>query len=129
MSRASGLAVLAVTLIIAGCDLVPRPAPAEAPVQALHVENRGGPDLVFHVAGAPDVQAPCNGGATIAPGTAGVPGLPWRLEVRRAGDGGLVIAEVVTELPRWFVQIGHEVVGGGLNPSPVEGPPGPACPG
>jgi hypothetical protein len=109
-------------LLLMGCS--PQPVAG-----ALHVENRGGPDLVFRVSGAPDVRVPCDGGATLVPGTAGMPNLPWSLEVRRSADGSLVLAEEVTQLPRWFVQIGGEVIGPGLNASPIEGPPGPACPG
>ena len=107
-------------LLLVGCS-----SPAGA--GTLHVENRGGPDLVVRVAGAPDVMVPCDGGASLVPGTAGMPNLPWSLEVRRVADGSLVLATEVTELPRWFVQIGDEVVGTGLGTSPVEGPPGPAC--
>jgi hypothetical protein len=94
---------------------------------SLYVENRGGPDLVLFVAGAPPVSVPCGGGAVLVAGTGGMPRLPWQLEVRRAADGALVMREEVTQLPRWFVQIGDEVVGGRLNATAIEGPAGPPC--
>ncbi|HEX5015148.1 MAG TPA: hypothetical protein VFV72_13440 [Candidatus Limnocylindrales bacterium] len=91
----------------------------------LHVENRGGPDLVFMINGAFPVGVPCDGGAEITTNQAGIPLLPWHLEVRRARDAAIVLTEDVSELPRWFVQIGDETLG--LSASPIEGPPGPPC--
>ncbi len=82
---------------------------------------------MFQVQGAPAVGVPCNGGARLTPGVAGVPDLPWHLVLRRSADGTVVLDEEVTELPRWFVQIGDEVIGGTLNRLPVEGPAWPAC--
>lgn len=120
MSSRFAAAVLAGSLLVLGCS-------APAPTGTLHVENRGGPGLVFSVAGAPDVIVPCDGGASLTPGTSGMPALPWHLEVRRASDRGVVLTEDVAQLPRWFVQIGDQVVGTGLNPGPIEGPPGPPC--
>ncbi|MGK2849346.1 MAG: hypothetical protein ACSLFN_00280 [Candidatus Limnocylindrales bacterium] len=111
---------LAAILLLAGCS-----TPAAS--GTLYAENRGGPDLVFLVAGAPAISVPCDGGASLVPGQVGLPSLPWSLEVRRAADGAIVLTEEVTELPRWFVQIGDTVVGGSLNPTAVEGPAGPRC--
>jgi len=114
-------AIMLAAILLGGCSTPPQPG-------TLHAENRGGPDLVFQVTGAPEVSVRCNGGAALTPGSAGMPGLPWHLDVRRAADGALVLTEEVTQLPRWFVQIGDEVVGGRLNATAVEGPPGPPCP-
>ena len=113
-------AVFAAMLVVAGCS---------EPVAfgTLHAENRGGPDLLFNVSAAVQVRLPCDGGASLVPGVGGLPHLPWHLEVRRAADGAVVLRAEVTELPRWFVQLGDEVVGGGLNASPVAGPAGPPC--
>jgi len=113
-------AVFAAMLVVAGCS---------EPVASgtLHAENRGGPDLLFNVSAAVQVRLPCDGGASLVPGVGGLPHLPWHLEVRRAADGAVVLRAEVTELPRWFVQLGDEVVGGGLNASPVAGPAGPPC--
>lgn len=83
---------------------------------------------MFLVDGAPPISVPCDGDAALVPGQTGLPSLPWHLEVRRADDGAIVLTEGVSELPRWFVQIGGEVIGGHLNPTAVEGPAGPACP-
>ena len=84
---------------------------------------------MFSVAGAPDVNVPCDGDASLTPGASGMPALPWHLVVRRASDGGVVLTQDVAQLPRWFVQVGDQIVGGGLQPGPIEGPPGPSCAG
>ncbi len=95
---------------------------------ALLFENRGGPDLIVEVAGGPQVTVACNGAASIAPGPGGMPPLPWQVEVRRAGDGRVVLRQVVGELPQWFVQFGDEVVTPTLSARPISGPGGPPCP-
>jgi hypothetical protein len=121
ISTTARSALLTVALVAASC--VP-----PQPQGELWVENRGGPDLVLEVAGAHAVSVRCNGGASLVPGADGMPQLPWHLRVRRAGDGRVVLDEVVAELPRWFVQIGDEVLTPNLSSTVILGPGGPPCP-
>lgn len=113
--------LLVVALVTASC--VPSQASG-----VLWVENRGGPDLVVEVAGAAAVSVPCNGGTSMVPRADGMPQLPWHLQICRAEDGRVVLNEVVAELPRWFVQIGDEVLTPNLSATAILGPGGPACP-
>lgn len=121
---------LIVALMAVGCA-GPQPAsPTQStsdPSEALYAENRGGPDLVLAVGSAPGVPLPCGASVVLRPGEAGAPDLPWDFQVRRADSGKAVLTQEVDALPRWFVQIGDQIVGGGLQPGPIEGPPGPPC--
>lgn len=70
----------------------------------------------------------CNTGATITPGQAGVPPLPWDLKVTRRRDGAVLVDTHLADLPRWLVQIGDGPGAAGLVTVAVAGPPGPTCP-
>ena len=105
----------------------PSAPPSAPPTAVLHAENRGGPAFIIRIGGRDVITVPCDGGETLIPGQAGVPDLPWALEVERVRDGKLILTRDVADLPRWLVQIGEALVGN-LPTSPVEGVPGPSCP-
>ncbi len=101
------------------------PTNVTGPPQALFLENRGGPALTVRMNDAEVAAVPSDGGERITPGADGVPALPWDIDLVRVKDNRTIFAQRVTELPRWLVFLGEEVVG----PSdlPIGGPPGPAC--
>ena len=104
-----------VVVVLAGCATLPTPRPA-FPAE-LNLENRGGPGFVVNLNGTDVAIVGCNVGVSpLAPGTAGVPALPWRMTVYTAA---------VTRLPQWLVQIGEDI---GMGSTAVAGPPGPTCP-
>ena len=113
-----------VVVVLAGCATLPTPRPA-FPAE-LNLENRGGPGFVVNLNGTDVAIVGCNVGVSpLAPGTAGVPALPWRMTVTRQRDGRVVYTGVVTQLPQWLVQIGEDI---GMGSTAVAGPPGPTCP-
>jgi hypothetical protein len=121
--------ILSLLFALAACSpMVQSPTPAAAFPAALSFENRGGPAFTVQIGAAVIATVACNSGTTLTPGQAGVPVLPWDLKVIRVRDGNVLVDLRVTELPRWFVQIGGDAGGGGLSAFPVAGPAGPSCP-
>lgn len=124
VSGAVALAAMALAFTVLGCTLFPATETTGFP-PVLSVENRGGPDLIVEVNGAIAATLACDSGAEVVPGQAGVAGLPWTLTIKRRVGGMVLFAGPVTQLPRWFVQIGETSLG--LGSKPVAGPAGPAC--
>jgi hypothetical protein len=62
----------------------------------------------------------CGAYPTLAPGQGNVPQLPWDLLITRNADGSTIASERLTELPRWFVQMGDEPLG--ISDKPLLGP-------
>jgi hypothetical protein len=118
-------AALALAFTVFGCTLLPAAETTGFP-PVLNVENRGGPDLIVEVNGAVAATVPCESAAEVVPGQLGVAGLPWNLKIKRRAGDVLLFAGEVTELPKWFVQIGQTSLG--LGSKPVAGPAGPPCP-
>jgi hypothetical protein len=108
--RVLTLLALLVALLVAGCGVLVPPLASRDPDEVLHVENRGGPDLVL-VVGSARIVVPCGATLSLMPGDGGLPGLPWTLEVRVASSGEVVLVEQVTELPRYFLQIDNDPPG------------------
>jgi hypothetical protein len=121
------LAIAAVLALAACTPATPSPTPESTPPPALWVENRGGPAVTLEIAGTPVATVACDSGAELVPGQSGVPTLPWDLRILRLRDGALLLQVHVTDLPRWFVQIGENPEDG-LSGAPIAGPPGPSCP-
>jgi hypothetical protein len=104
------------------------PSPSVAPAgqpQALYIENRGGPAFTVMINGMVAADVGCGTAPMLFAGQDAVPPLPWDLKISRDRDGSVLVDERVTELPKWFVQIGDAALGLG---GPVAGPPGPSCP-
>jgi hypothetical protein len=114
--------------LVACSSEVQSPTPGAAFPMALSFENRGGPAFSVQIGTAVIATVACNSGTTLTPGQGGVPVLPWDLKITRVRDGSVLADLRVTELPRWFTQIGEDAGGGGLSAFPVAGPPGPSCP-
>jgi hypothetical protein len=120
---------MSMVVALAACSpIVQSVSPGAAFLAALTFENRGGPAFTIEIGTAVMATVACDSGATLTPGQAGVPALPWALKVSRVRDGTVLANLQVTELPRWFTQIGEDAGGGGLSAFPVAGPPGPSCP-
>jgi len=129
VSARLGLALWCAFLIV-GCSITPSPSPTDESAfpPVLTVDNRGGPAFTVLIGGVEVARVSCDAGASISPGQAGVPDLPWDLSVVRVRDGTVVLEAHVVALPRWFTQIGDDTGGGGLSTVAVAGPPGPSCP-
>jgi hypothetical protein len=125
VSVAAQLAATALAFSVLGCTLWPATETTGFP-PVLNVENRGGPDLIVDVNGAIAATLACDSGAEVVPGELGVAGLPWNLTIKRRVGNVILLAGHVTELPKWFVQIGETSLG--LGSKPVAGPAGPPCP-
>jgi hypothetical protein len=93
----------------------------------LYLENRGGPAFSVEFANEVLQTVGCNTGAELTPGQNEVPQLPWELALVRVRDGSTILVAQVTELPRYFTQIGEDPESS-LGSMPVAGPPGPTCP-
>jgi hypothetical protein len=91
----------------------------------LYVENRGGPAFDIVVNGIKVASVACDGYQTVVPGASNIPQLPWDLVITRERDGSRLLAQHVTELPRWFVQMGNEPLG--LSEAVILGPIPPTC--
>lgn len=118
----------ALVVALAACSpSVQSSATSAAFPSALSFENRGGPAFMVEIGTALMTTVACNSGTTLTPGQAGVPELPWDLKIIRVRDGSVLADLRVTELPRWFTQIGGDPENG-LSAFPVSGPPGPSCP-
>ena len=99
------------------------PTPVASPDPVLYLENRGGLQFTVRISGAVVATVSCGSGAALRPGQENVPELPWDLTIVRVRDGRTLVATRVSELPpRWFVQIGDDVVTRGLSDVPVLGP-------
>jgi hypothetical protein len=100
------------------------PSPTGWPA-VLYMENRGGPAFDVVVNGIKVATVACGGYQTVAPGASNIPQLPWDLVITRERDGSRLLAQHVTELPRWFVQMGNEPLG--LSDAVIMGPIPPTC--
>jgi hypothetical protein len=125
------LAVVALfTLFVAGQlgspgqTVAPPPASASPGASGwpwvLYLENRGGPPFTVTINGIRVANVDCGAYPTLAPGQGNVPQLPWDLLITRNANGSTIASERLTELPRWFVQIGDEPLG--FSDKPLIGP-------
>jgi hypothetical protein len=126
--RLRTVAISTVVALAACSPVVQSASPDAAFPSTLIFENRGGPTFTVQIGTAVMATVGCDAGATLIPGQGGVPALPWDLKVSRVRDGTVLVDLRVTELPRWFTQIGSEAGGGSLSAFPIAGPPGPSCP-
>ncbi len=94
--------------------------------QTLLFENRGGPAFTVAINGTYFATVACGTYPTLNVGAGGVPQLPWQLTIVRVSDGSTLVDEQVTQLPKWFIQIGDSVPV--LTGGPALGPAGPSCP-
>lgn len=85
----------------------------------LYLLSKGGPAVIVRVNGLEVARLACNGGGRIVPATAGVPGLPWQLEVARESDGRVLLSQTVGELPGWLL-VQRDAAA--ISRSPVAGP-------
>ena len=88
------------------------------------VESRGAPAVVIRLNGVDALRLKCQE-TTIVKAGESAPALPWVVEVRRASDGGVLYSERISELPRWLLIYGEQVLS---SASPMLGPAGPQCP-
>ena len=118
---------LTFAVIVAACSPTVSPSPTSSAgfPAVLSVESRGGPTLVVAVNGSEVARVECNDTATLVPGEAGLPPLPWTVSIARELDAVTVFSGQVTALPQWYLQIGDSALGIGSTP-----PIGPAvtCP-
>ncbi len=93
--------ILSLVVALAACSQVAQStAPGAAFPAALSFENRGGPAFTIKIGTSIMATVACNSGATLTPGQAGVPALPWDFKVIRVRDGSVLVDLRVTELPR-----------------------------
>jgi hypothetical protein len=127
MARAVPLAFAVVLLV--GCGQVIPVDPSAFPGQPLVLtfDGRGNPPVILRINEVDVAHVACLEGATttFAPGTNGVPGLPWHLQVIQERDGKVLIDEQVVSMPKWLLLFadGH----GGIGSSPALGPASPTC--
>lgn len=112
----------------------PAPSPTSMATSAgpslptvLYLENRGGPAFSIRIGDTDIGTVACNDGASVTPGQGAVPPLPWDLTLTRVRDGTAILVTHVTQLPRYFIQIGSDPATD-LSTVPAAGPPGPTCP-
>ena len=116
--------VLAIASVLGACAAPMPPgatevlAPNATPQQVLYLVNRGGPPFAVFVYGAAAATVDCGGYATVSPDQPNIKALPWDLAIVRVRDGTTLVSTQVTELPRWFVQLGEDR-DGGLSKMPV----------
>lgn len=130
--------LLAACLVAAGCrrgasvspSATPASEPSSGPVGSqpafLLISNVDGPDLVVVVNGEVVGSAPCGGGKDLVDGDAGLPALPWSVQLREADGTVLLDSEYArSDLPFYIKIRGHEWAGTRL---PISGPVGTGCP-
>ena len=126
--RLLGFVLLAT--LLGGCGLLSNiPVdPSAFPGQPLILtfDGRGNPPVVLLINGVDVAHLPCLEGETkaFAPGAAGVPNLPWHLEVIRESDRKILLDEEVTSMPKWLLAFPDSV---GMGVDPASGPPPPTC--
>jgi hypothetical protein len=129
MTTGNRLAIAVLSSLVLGCStfvpVTPSANPESGLPAVLTIDARGDPPVIIEIATFEAIRLPCGVGGVVQPGEAGVPPLPWDLRVVTQGDGRVLLATRVTELPRWLTIFGDEA---GLSMFPVAGPPGPSCP-
>ncbi|HEY7024655.1 MAG TPA: hypothetical protein VH371_06835 [Candidatus Limnocylindrales bacterium] len=116
---------LVFALLAAGCTASPANPSGLPPV--LEFENRGGPAFSIRIGDTDIGTVACDSGASVTPGQGVAPPLPWDLKIIRVRDGTSILVTHVTQLPRYFIQIGSDPATS-LSAVPAAGPPGPTCP-
>ncbi len=101
-----------------------RPAPTPSSPAGLNIDSRGGPPMVVTVGGSEVARIACSGGEILSPGVAGLPPLPWQVQVLRQRDRSVLLTTTITTLPKWMLLVGDSVA---LSDTPVAGPAGPPC--
>ena len=92
--------------------------------EVLTVENRSGPPILLRISATDFMKLQCGDEATFGAAVEGLPALPWNVDVVRLSDDQVLGSVSVTQLPKWIVVIGGDVLGGDSQPS---GPAGPTC--
>ncbi len=137
MSRAGSvrtwLAIIGLCGFSLGCAA--RPTPTLPPIasatavsrlpETLNLDLRGNPPLTVSIDGVEVARFACDEGGVLIPGRAGLPNLPWDLQVVDQRSGASILATQITELPKWILMFGAEI---GIGDLPAAGPPGPSCP-
>jgi hypothetical protein len=101
-----------------------RPAPTPSSPAGLNIDSRGGPPMIVTVGGSEVARIACSGGEILSPGVAGLPPLPWQVQVLRQRDRSVLLTTTITTLPKWMLLVGDSVA---LSDAPVAGPAGPPC--
>lgn len=127
--RGNGVRTFVVAPIIAvlmGCSSG-APQPTAIPSAFLTIENRGGPDVVVTFGGTKVGELHCGSELTFSPTDPSLPKMPWVVQVATpTGDVLRTTTLDAAHLPYWIAVIGNGAVEGA---APIEGPPGPSCPG
>jgi hypothetical protein len=90
-----------------------------AAMRLLQILSKGSTSVIVRVNGAEAARVPCNGGVALDPSTAGLPALPWNIEVVRESDGVRLLDQSVSDLPRWLL-VQQDLAG--VSASPILGP-------
>jgi len=85
---------------------------------------RQGPSVVITIDGKDVEHLECGAGVQLTPGVAERPQLPWNLQIVRQSDSHVLWTGAITDLPRWAVVVGDDVVTGD---SPPAGGADPTC--
>jgi hypothetical protein len=116
-------AVTVAIVLLVGCSPVTPPertlgtGVAFPPV--LNVDVRGNPPLTVEIGTVEAARLACSSGAIVTPGEGGIPALPWDIRVVSQVDGRVLLADRITELPKWLIVFGNEAA---LGSTPVAGP-------
>jgi hypothetical protein len=119
--------VLAIASVLGACAAPIPPGatdaltPGPTPQQVLYLENRGGPPFAVFVDDAAVVTVDCGSSAAVSPDQPDIKPMPWDLAIISVRDRSTVLSTRVTELPRWFVQLGGDKPDG-LSTMAVLGP-------